>query len=162
MAPCIIFLDDVEFIGKRRGLDADAESSSAGVTERVLSTLLNEMDGIEDRKGVFVIACTTRPDLVDEALLRPGRLDVLMFVDSPGVEDRESIIQSLVDESVVQDGLDVPKIAAETEHWTGSDLRTLFRCVEFLWKRRQQLICGVWVLGMPHWIHWTKTWTPVK
>ncbi|KAF9973137.1 spermatogenesis associated protein 5, partial [Modicella reniformis] len=88
IAPCILFFDEMDSIGSKRGWGGDADShGSNGVSERVLSTLLNEMDGVEERAGVFVIGCTNQPGAMDDALLRPGRLDQLIYVGYPTFQD---------------------------------------------------------------------------
>ncbi|KAG2231717.1 hypothetical protein INT48_003572 [Thamnidium elegans] len=124
ISPCIIFVDEMDAIGTKRGMDA---SDGNGVNERVLSTLLNEMDGVEERQGVVVIGCTNRPDQIDDAILRPGRLDQLIFVGLPTLEDRIDIIQKLVKKVSVSDSVDPIELAKQTEFCTGADLENLFR-----------------------------------
>lgn len=82
-APCVIFFDELDSLVPKRGSSGDNNSS-----ERVVNQLLTEMDGLEDRKGVFVIAATNRPDIIDPAMLRPGRLDKLLYVPLPTQGDR--------------------------------------------------------------------------
>ncbi|KAG1503166.1 hypothetical protein G6F46_008773 [Rhizopus delemar] len=123
MAPCIIFIDEMDAIGSKRGLD----DVSGGVNERVLSTLLNEMDGVEGRQGVIVIGCTNRPDQIDDAILRPGRLDQLIFVGLPTLEDRVDIIMAYMRRMSVFEDVDPEMIAKKTEFCTGADLENLFR-----------------------------------
>lgn len=124
ISPCIIFVDEMDAIGTKRGMDA---SDGNGVNERVLSTLLNEMDGVEERQGVVVIGCTNRPDQIDDAILRPGRLDQLIFVGLPTLEDRIDIIQKLVKKVSVSNSVDPIELAKQTEFCTGADLENLFR-----------------------------------
>jgi len=76
--PCVLFFDEFDFIAPKRGHD------STGVTDRVVNQMLTQMDGAEGLDGVYVLAVTSRPDLIDSALLRPGRLDKLLFSDMPG------------------------------------------------------------------------------
>ena len=87
-SPCIIFFDELDALCPKRG------SESNSVTERVVNQLLTELDGLEERRNVFVIAATNRPDIIDSAMLRPGRLDKLLYVPLPNKEDRFSILQT--------------------------------------------------------------------
>jgi ribosome biogenesis ATPase len=88
-APCIIFFDEIDSLCARRGTENAA-------TERVVNQLLTELNGLEDRKQVFVIAATNRADIIDPAILRPGRLDKLLFIPLPDKTDRLSILQTLM------------------------------------------------------------------
>lgn len=117
----------MDAIGTKRGFDM-GDSGSGGVNERVLSTLLNEMDGVEGRQGVVVIGCTNRPDQIDDAILRPGRLDQLVFVGLPTLDDRMDIIRTLLRKTSTQ-GIDVSALASQTEFCSGADLENLFRLV---------------------------------
>lgn len=81
-APCVIFFDELDSLCPKRGSENNTSS------ERVVNQLLTEMDGLEERRGVFVIAATNRPDIIDPAMLRPGRLDKLLYVPLPTKEDR--------------------------------------------------------------------------
>ncbi|KAI9283151.1 P-loop containing nucleoside triphosphate hydrolase protein [Sporodiniella umbellata] len=122
MAPCIVFVDEMDAIGSKRGTDL-----SGGVNERVLSTLLNEMDGVEERQGVVVIGCTNRPDQIDDAILRPGRLDQLIYLGLPTEEDRVDIIRSYINRMSVSKDVDPRKLGKQTEFCTGADIENLFR-----------------------------------
>ncbi|KAK3672284.1 Ribosome biogenesis ATPase rix7 [Recurvomyces mirabilis] len=88
--PCVIFFDELDALVPRR--DSAVSDSSA----RVVNTLLTELDGLSDRKGIFVIAATNRPDVIDEAMMRPGRLETPLFVDLPGPEERVEILKALL------------------------------------------------------------------
>ncbi len=135
MAPCIVFIDEMDAIGSKRGLD----DVSGGVNERVLSTLLNEMDGVEGRQGVIVIGCTNRPDQIDDAILRPGRLDQLIFVGLPTLEDRVDIIMAYMRRMSVSEDVDPETIAKKTEFCTGADLENLFRYKKKRKKRKGEI-----------------------
>ncbi|CEP08629.1 hypothetical protein [Parasitella parasitica] len=124
IAPCIVFIDEMDAIGTKRGFDMG--DSSGGVNERVLSTLLNEMDGVEGRHGVVVIGCTNRPDQIDDAILRPGRLDQLVYVGLPTLEDRIDIIRTL-SRKVSTNGIGITDLASRTEFCSGADLENIFR-----------------------------------
>ncbi|KAI7905034.1 P-loop containing nucleoside triphosphate hydrolase protein [Cokeromyces recurvatus] len=130
ISPCIVFIDEMDSIATRRGFDMNDEGSN-GVNERVLSTLLNEIDGVEGRQGVVVIGCTNRPDQIDDALLRPGRLDQLIYVKLPTFEDRVDIIQRLLKTISVtnnkDEAIDPIELAKQTEFCSGADLENLFR-----------------------------------
>ncbi|KAI7824648.1 P-loop containing nucleoside triphosphate hydrolase protein [Gamsiella multidivaricata] len=138
IAPCILFFDEMDSIGAKRGWGGDADSSgSNGVNERVLSTLLNEMDGVEERTGVFVIGCTNRPQAVDDALLRPGRLDQLIYVGYPGLQDRLEIIETIGERIPLPTDSEARcKLAKLTVGFSPADLDALFREAAILSLRR--------------------------
>ncbi len=121
-APSIVFLDEVESIGAHRGISEDE-----GVSERVLSQLLTEIDGFRNGGYVFVLAATNRPDLVDPALLRPGRFDRIILVNPPNVEERIEILQIYTRKTPLAPDVDLKEIARRTEGYTGSDLKALVR-----------------------------------
>jgi transitional endoplasmic reticulum ATPase len=129
ISPCILFFDEMDSIGAKRGWGGDADSQgSNGVNERVLSTLLNEMDGVEERTGVFVIGCTNQPRAMDDALLRPGRLDQLIYIGYPSMQDRKEIIETIAKRiplPSVPATLDV--LVERTVGFSPADLDTLFR-----------------------------------
>ncbi|KAJ6446233.1 peroxin-1 [Purpureocillium lavendulum] len=122
--PCVLFFDEFDSIAPKRGHD------STGVTDRVVNQLLTQMDGAEGLSGVYVLAATSRPDLIDPALLRPGRLDKSLLCDMPALEDRLDIIKSLFQKvrlSVELTESDSPltEIARRTEGFSGADLQAL-------------------------------------
>ena len=121
-SPTIIFFDEIDSIAPERGGSMDTQ-----VTERVVSQLLTELDGIEELKDVKVIAATNRPDRIDNALLRPGRLDSLVEVPIPDEEARREILRIHTRGSPLADGVDLNETAGETEGYTGSDLEALAR-----------------------------------
>lgn len=119
-APCVVFFDEFDSVAPQRGMD------NSGVTDRVVNQLLCYLDGVEGRKDVFVVAASSRPDLIDAALLRPGRLDKAVACPIPSYEDRLDILTSLlreVDSSVLQ--ADIAAIANDTQLWTPADLSAL-------------------------------------
>ncbi|TPX70806.1 hypothetical protein SpCBS45565_g01506 [Spizellomyces sp. 'palustris'] len=127
LAPCLLFMDEMEAIGTKREW---SDEGGTGVNERVLSTLLNEMDGVQERKGVLVVACTTRPDLIDDALLRPGRLDHHLYVPLPTRQDRLDILECISQtelQAVLEDDVNLEELADKTEGFTGADLNVLIR-----------------------------------
>jgi transitional endoplasmic reticulum ATPase len=121
-APTVIFFDEIDSIAPERGGSMDTQ-----VTERVVSQLLTELDGIEELKNVKVIAATNRPDRIDKALLRPGRLDSLVEVPVPDEEARREILEIHTHGSPLAEDVDLGEIAARTEGYTGSDLEALAR-----------------------------------
>jgi peroxin-1 len=119
--PCILFFDEFDSIAPKRGHD------STGVTDRVVNQLLTQMDGAEGLSGVYVLAATSRPDLIDPALLRPGRLDKSLLCDMPSHSDRLDIIRA-VSTKLVMDAEVVARmdeIAARTEGFSGADLQAV-------------------------------------
>ena len=121
-APTVIFFDEIDSIAPERGGSMDTQ-----VTERVVSQLLTELDGIEELKNVKVIAATNRPDRIHKALLRPGRLDSLVEVPVPDEEARREILEIHTRGSPLAEDVDLGGIAARTEGYTGSDLEALAR-----------------------------------
>lgn len=117
-APCVIFFDEVDAIAPRRK-SGEADSQ---VTERVVSQLLTEMDGLEELKGVVVLGATNRPDIIDEALLRPGRFDRLLRIPPPDKEARIEILKIHTRKKPVAKDVDVTKLAELTEGYTGAEL----------------------------------------
>jgi len=121
-APCIIFFDELDAIAPRRGMHTDA-----GVTDRIVNQILTEMDGIQILKGVVVIGATNRPDILDPALLRPGRFDRVIYVPPPDVEGRYQIFQIHTREMPLDDDVDLRKLAEMTEGYTGADIEAVCR-----------------------------------
>ena len=116
-APCVIFLDEIDAIAPHRG-----RSSDSGVTERVISQLLTEMDGLESLHNVIVMAATNRPDMIDPALLRPGRFDRLVYIPPPGLEARKEILRIHTKDRPVADDVDLDKLATKMENYTGAEI----------------------------------------
>ncbi|KAG2300783.1 hypothetical protein Bca52824_037255 [Brassica carinata] len=118
-APCILFFDEFDSIAPKRGHD------NTGVTDRVVNQFLTELDGVEVLTGVFVFAATSRPDLLDPALLRPGRLDRLLMCDFPSPPERLEILTVLSRKLPMADDIDLDPIAQMTEGFSGADLQAL-------------------------------------
>ncbi|HDM91841.1 MAG TPA: AAA family ATPase, partial [Candidatus Korarchaeota archaeon] len=123
VAPAIIFIDEIESLFPRRG----AGYADSGVTERVVSQMLTELDGIQPLKNIVVIGATNRPDLVDPALLRPGRLEKLIYVGPPNMEGRLSILKVLTRNVPLAEDADLMELAAVTDGFSGADLAALVR-----------------------------------
>ncbi|CAG9799899.1 unnamed protein product [Chironomus riparius] len=122
-APCVIFFDEFDSLCPKRSDSGDNNSS-----QRVVNQLLTEMDGIEERKGVFLMAATNRPDIIDPAVLRPGRLDKILYVGLPETEDRVDILKALTRvKPPLADDVDLVNISCMTEGFTGADLDGLIR-----------------------------------
>ncbi|PXY71253.1 ATPase [Candidatus Parvarchaeota archaeon] len=122
VSPCIIFFDEMDAIGGKRGLDYGSK-----VTERVLNQLLSEMDGIEDLKNVMVIGATNRPDMLDSALLRPGRFDRVLLVDVPSKEGRKKIIEIHTKNMPLGKNVKISELIKKTEGFVGADIENLAR-----------------------------------
>jgi transitional endoplasmic reticulum ATPase len=123
VAPAIIFFDEVDSIAPRRGLDY----GDSNVTERVLSQLLTELDGLEKLKDVVVIAATNRLDILDPALLRPGRIDRLILVSAPDERARLEILKVHTRRMPLDQDVDLEELASLTEGYSGSDLESVCR-----------------------------------
>jgi len=121
-APCIIFFDEIDAIAPRRG---GGFSGDSHVTERLISQLLTELDGLEILTNVVVIAATNRPDIIDAALLRPGRFDRLLYVPSPGRDSRIQIIKIHTKKKPLADDVNIEKLADHTDRYTGADIASL-------------------------------------
>nr|P46463.1 RecName: Full=Peroxisomal ATPase PEX1; AltName: Full=Peroxin-1; AltName: Full=Peroxisome biosynthesis protein PAS1 [Komagataella pastoris]CAA85450.1 PAS1 [Komagataella pastoris] len=117
--PCILFFDEFDSIAPKRGHD------STGVTDRVVNQMLTQMDGAEGLDGVYVLAATSRPDLIDSALLRPGRLDKSVICDMPDFDDRLDILQSVTRNMNVSKSVNLSSVAGECSGFSGADLQAL-------------------------------------
>jgi transitional endoplasmic reticulum ATPase len=122
-SPCIIFFDEIDALATARGRGGE----DSGVGGRVLSQLLTELDGIEELKGVFVLAATNRPDLLDPALLRPGRFDMRFDIPVPDESTREKIFQIHLCDRPVEEGTTAAWLAAGTEGFSGAQIEGVCR-----------------------------------
>ena len=116
-APCVIFFDEIDAIAPARGSLGDSH-----VTERVISQMLTELDGLEDLRDVIVIAATNRPDIIDPALLRPGRFDRLIYIPPPDKEARKEIFRIHTRKKPLADDVNIDELAEKTEGYTGADI----------------------------------------
>ncbi len=121
-APCIIFLDEIDSIAPVRGGGYDSH-----VTERVVSQMLTEMDGLEELKDVIIIGATNRPDMVDPALLRPGRLDRLIYIQPPDREGRRRIFEVHLRGKPIASDVNLDELADATEGYVGADIAAIVR-----------------------------------
>lgn len=114
-SPSIIFFDEIDAIASKR-------SSTSHGSVNVLTTLLNEMDGIEELRNVLVIAATNKPEMLDPALMRPGRLDNILYIGLPDLETRTEILKIWTSKSVVHPEVDVNELAIKTEGYSGAEM----------------------------------------
>ncbi|WP_294256896.1 CDC48 family AAA ATPase [uncultured Sphingomonas sp.] len=123
VAPCVIFIDELDSLVPARG----GAMGEPQVTERVVNTILAEMDGLEELQSVVVIGATNRPNLIDPALLRPGRFDELVYVGVPDKAGRERILRIQTDKMPLASDVDLGAIAEQTQRYTGADLEDVVR-----------------------------------
>ncbi|XP_048592950.1 LOW QUALITY PROTEIN: cell division control protein 48 homolog D [Brassica napus] len=118
-APCVLFFDELDSIATQRG---SSVGDAGGAADRVLNQLLTEMDGMSAKKTVFIIGATNRPDIIDPALLRPGRLDQLIYIPLPDEESRYQIFKSCLRKSPVAKDVDLRALAKYTQGFSGADI----------------------------------------
>ena len=134
-APCIIFIDELDALGKARGINVMGGHDER---EQTLNQLLVEMDGFESNKGVIIMAATNRPEILDPALLRPGRFDRQVLVDRPDINGREAILKIHSRKVVLSPEVDLKKIAARTPGFVGADLANLVNEAALLAARKNK------------------------
>jgi len=122
VAPCIIFFDELDALAGKRGIETGTK-----VTERVLNQMLAEMDGLEDLKDVIIIGATNRPDMLDTALLRPGRFDKILLINAPEEEGRLNILKIHTKKMPLAKDVSLNDIAKKTIGYTGADIESLVR-----------------------------------
>ena len=122
MSPCIIFIDEIDAVGRARGAGLGGGHDER---EQTLNQLLVEMDGFENKSGVIVLAATNRPDVLDAALLRPGRFDRQVTVSLPDIKEREAILKVHADKIKTDDSVDLSKLARGTPGMSGADLSNI-------------------------------------
>ena len=122
VAPCVVFFDEIDALAGKRGIEAGSR-----VTERVLNQLLAEMDGLEDLKGILVVGATNRPDMIDPALLRPGRFDKILLVTAPEEKGRLNILEIHTKDMPLAKDVNIKDFAKRTIGYTGADLEALSR-----------------------------------
>ncbi|MBO4552607.1 MAG: AAA family ATPase, partial [Candidatus Methanomethylophilaceae archaeon] len=132
-SPCVIFMDEIDSITPERGTGSDSN-----VTERVISQMLTEMDGLEALNNVVVIAATNRPDIMDPALLRPGRFDKSILIGPPDKESREKIFKIHTAKKPLSDDVDISKLAELTDGCTGADISAI--CNEAVMNAVRELV----------------------
>merc|ERR1719158_1201766 len=118
-APCVLFFDELDSIATKRGGNS---GDGGGAADRVINQVLTEMDGVGSKKNVFIIGATNRPDIIDSAIMRPGRLDQLIYIPLPDDGSRMAILKSNLRKSPVADNVDLPYLAKMTRGFSGADL----------------------------------------
>jgi cell division protease FtsH len=132
-APCIIFMDEIDAVGRHRGAGLGGGHDER---EQTLNQLLVEMDGFESNEGVILISATNRPDVLDPALLRPGRFDRQVVVPVPDIKGREGILMVHVKKTVLSDDVDISILARGTPGFTGADLENMVNEAALMAARR--------------------------
>jgi len=118
-APCVLFFDELDSIAKSRG---GGGGDAGGAADRVINQILTEMDGMNAKKNVFIIGATNRPDIIDSAILRPGRLDQLIYIPLPDEDSRTSILNANLRKSPISKDIDLKVISQVTKGFSGADL----------------------------------------
>ena len=143
-APCIIFIDEIDAVGRQRGAGIGGGNDER---EQTLNQLLTEMDGFEDNSGVILLAATNRPDVLDAALMRPGRFDRRILVDLPDRRGREQILAVHARSRPLEEAVSLPDWAARTPGFSGADLANLLNEAAILTARRQRSAIGEQEIG---------------
>lgn len=139
-SPCIVFIDEIDAVGRQRGAGL---GGSHDEREQTLNQILVEMDGFETDTNVIVIAATNRPDVLDPALLRPGRFDRRVVLDAPDIADRQAILEAHAKQKPLEEIVDLKKIAARTPGFSGADLSNLLNEASILAARRNKKRIGM-------------------
>ncbi len=134
-APCIIFIDEIDAVGRQRGAGIGGGNDER---EQTLNQLLTEMDGFEGNNGIIIIAATNRPDVLDSALLRPGRFDRQVIVDAPDLRGRLDILAVHARNKKLDPTISLEEIAQRTPGFTGADLANLLNEAAILTARRRK------------------------
>ncbi len=139
-APCIIFIDELDAVGRKRGSGVGGGHDER---EQTLNQLLVEMDGFETNEGIILMAATNRPDVLDKALLRPGRFDRQIIVDKPEFKGRKGVLEIHVQDKPLADDVDLGVLARRTPGFTGADMENLANEAAILAARRDKEIIGM-------------------
>merc|ERR1712134_226509 len=138
-APCIVFIDEIDAIGRQRGAGMGGGNDER---EQTLNQILTEMDGFEGNTGVIVVAATNRSDILDNALMRPGRFDRRVTVGLPDVKGREQILKVHVSNKKLAEGVELTEVARRTPGFSGADLENLMNESAILAARRKLKAMG--------------------
>jgi cell division protease FtsH len=139
-APCIVFIDEIDAVGRQRGAGLGGGHDER---EQTLNQLLVEMDGFSTNEGIIVMASTNRPDILDPALLRPGRFDRHILIDRPDVKGREAILRVHVRDKPLADNVNLEILAKRTPGFTGADLANMVNEAALLTARRDKTQVGM-------------------
>lgn len=139
-APCIVFIDEIDAVGRQRGAGLGGGHDER---EQTLNQLLVEMDGFAANEGIIIIAATNRPDILDPALLRPGRFDRQIVVDKPDLKGRQAILKVHIKGKPVDKAADLEVLARRTPGFTGADLSNLVNEAALLSARRNKKVIGM-------------------
>ena len=139
-APCLIFIDEIDAVGRERGTGVGGGHDER---EQTLNQLLSEMDGFSENEGIIIIAATNRPDVLDPALLRPGRFDRQVTVNLPDVREREAILNVHAKGKIFEEGVNLKRIAERTPGYSGADLENLLNESALLAVRRNKDAIGM-------------------
>ncbi len=134
-APCIVFIDEIDAVGRKRGTGVGGGHDER---EQTLNQILVEMDGFDPNSGVIVVAATNRPDVLDSALLRPGRFDRRITIDLPTLEDREAILKIHAEKKPLAKDVDLRRVAQRTIGFSGADLMNIMNEAAILTARKGQ------------------------
>merc|ERR1712031_97142 len=118
-APCVLFFDELDSIARARG---SSSGDAGGAGDRVINQILTEMDGMGSKKSVFIIGATNRPDIIDSAIMRPGRLDQLIYIPLPDEGSRSNILKACLRKSPIAPDVDLVYLAKTTHGFSGADL----------------------------------------
>jgi len=118
-APCILFFDEIDSIAKARG---GSLGDAGGAADRVINQLLTEMDGVQSKKGVFIVGATNRPELLDKAICRPGRLDAMVYVPLPDLEGRVGVFKANMKKTPIAEDVNFDVLARQFEGFSGADI----------------------------------------
>jgi cell division protease FtsH len=138
-APCIVFIDEIDAVGRQRN---NSGSSGNDEREQTLNQLLVEMDGFDKHTNVVVIAATNRPDVLDSALLRPGRFDRRVMLDKPDIRGRLAILEVHAQGKPLAEGVNLQELARQTAGFSGADLANLLNEAALLAARNGQVVVG--------------------
>jgi len=139
-SPCLIFIDEIDAVGRQRGAGMGGGNDER---EQTLNQILTEMDGFEGNSGIIVLAATNRPDVLDSALLRPGRFDRQVTVDPPDIKGRLAILEVHARDKKLAEDLSLESVARRTPGFTGADLANLLNEAAILTARRRKLEIGL-------------------
>ena len=134
-APCIIFIDEIDAVGRQRGTGLGGGHDER---EQTLNQLLTEMDGFGENEGIIIIAATNRPDVLDPALLRPGRFDRQVTVSLPDANEREAILKVHAKNKILDKSVNLANLSLRTPGFSGADLENLLNEAALLAVRRNK------------------------